>query len=111
MARIRGRHDDMLIIRGVNLYPMEVERILLSVGDVSPHYQLIVERPGMLDELTVLCEPAGESLSLDDLRDRIQHALRESMGITTTVQMVAPGEIPRSEGKAIRVIDRRPRLS
>jgi phenylacetate-CoA ligase len=111
MARIRGRHDDMLIIRGVNLYPMEVERILLSVGDVSPHYQLIVERPGTLDELTVLCEPAGESLSLDDLRDRIQHALRETMGITTTVQMVAPGEIPRSEGKAVRVVDRRPRLS
>jgi phenylacetate-CoA ligase len=111
MARIRGRHDDMLIIRGVNLYPMEVERILLSVGDVSPHYQLIVERPGMLDELTVLCEPAGESLSLDDLRDRIQHALRETMGITTTVQLVAPGEIPRSEGKAVRVVDRRPRLS
>jgi len=109
MARIRGRHDDMLIIRGVNLYPMEVERILLSVGNVSPHYQLIVERPGTLDELTVLCEPAGESLSLDDLRDRIQHALRETMGITTTVQIVAPGEIPRSEGKAVRVVDRRPR--
>src|SRR5690242_8787090 len=59
MARVRGRYDDMLIIRGVNLYPSEVERVLLRVPDVAPHYQLVVERPGAMDELTVLCEPTG----------------------------------------------------
>ncbi|MBV9280352.1 MAG: phenylacetate--CoA ligase [Chloroflexi bacterium] len=107
MARVHGRQDDMLIIRGVNLYPMEVERVLLSVGDVAPHYQLIVERPGTLDELTVVCEPVGESLSLEELGDRVRQALREAMGITTTVQIVPPGQIPRSEGKAVRVVDRR----
>ena len=106
MARIRGRHDDMLIIRGVNLYPMEIEHVLLSVGSVTPHYQILVDRPSALDELTVLCEPVGE-ISPDDLRTRVQQALYEATGLTVAVQVVAPGEVPRSEGKAVRVLDRR----
>jgi len=69
MARVRGRIDDMLIIRGVNLYPSEVERVLLSVGDVAPHYQMVVERPGSMDELTVLCESSG-SANADDVQRR-----------------------------------------
>jgi phenylacetate-CoA ligase len=76
MARVRGRRDDMLIIRGVNLYPSEVERILLSVGDVAPHYQLVVERPGAMDELTVLCEPAHAGVDAAALPARIQAALQ-----------------------------------
>jgi phenylacetate-CoA ligase len=107
MARIRGRYDDMLIIRGVNLYPSEVERVLLGVADVAPHYQLIVERPGAMDELTVLCEPAS-SVDLDGLRQRIHYALREATGLSMRVQLQAPGSVPRSEGKAVRVVDRRP---
>jgi phenylacetate-CoA ligase len=106
MSRVRGRIDDMLIIRGVNLYPSEVERVLLGVGDVAPHYQLIVERPATMDELTVLCEPASLLVS-GDLRPRIEHALREATGLSMRVQLVAVGEVPRSEGKAVRVIDRR----
>ena len=108
MARVRGRYDDMLIIRGVNLYPSEVERILLSVADVAPHYQLVVDRPGALDELTVLCEPADSAVDRDALGARVAHALHAETGITVGVQVLAPGEVPRSEGKAVRVVDRRP---
>jgi phenylacetate-CoA ligase len=107
MARLRGRHDDMLIIRGVNLYPTEVERVLLSVSNVMPHYQMIVERPSVMDELTVVCEPAGNGTSPEDLRVQVQQALFEATGLTINVVVLAPGEIPRSEGKAVRVIDRR----
>jgi phenylacetate-CoA ligase len=108
MARIRGRFDDMLIIRGVNLYPSEVERVLLSISDVAPHYQLVVDRPGAMDELMVLCEAASSADSLG-LRHRIEYALREATGLSMIVQILEPGGVPRSEGKAVRVIDKRPR--
>jgi phenylacetate-CoA ligase len=109
MARVRGRYDDMLIIRGVNVYPSEIERILLSVENVAPHYQLVVERPNALDELTVLCEPVSDSNDRHELERRLRHVLYEQTGIHMSVQMLPPGSVPRSEGKAVRVIDRRPR--
>jgi phenylacetate-CoA ligase len=107
MARVRGRRDDMLIIRGVNLYPSEVERILLGLGDVAPHYQLVVERPGALDELTVLCEPGDPGADLAALSTRVRQALQAETGLTMSVQVLPPGGVPRSEGKAVRVVDRR----
>jgi phenylacetate-CoA ligase len=110
MSRIRGRRDDMLIIRGVNLYPSEVERIVLGVADAAPHYQLIVERPGPLDELTLLCEPARDGVDRDALRARLAHELHAQTGITVAVRVVDREQVPRSEGKAVRVLDhRRPR--
>ncbi|HET6318099.1 MAG TPA: AMP-binding protein, partial [Chloroflexota bacterium] len=110
MSRVRGRYDDMLIIRGVNLYPSEVERILLSVGHVAPHYQLVVERPGAMDELTVLCEPAADaSADASALQQRIAATLHAETGLTMAVQVLERGAVPRSEGKAVRVIDKRPR--
>jgi phenylacetate-CoA ligase len=108
MARVRGRFDDMLIIRGVNLYPSEVERVLLGLGDVSPHYQLVVDRPGSMDELSVLCEPAATLGDSTSLQGRIQRALRDATGLSMLVRILAPGSVPRSEGKAVRVIDKRP---
>jgi phenylacetate-CoA ligase len=109
MSRIRGRRDDMLIIRGVNLYPSEVERIVLGVPDVAPHYQLVVERPGALDELTLLCEPARDGLDRDQLRARLCHELHQQTGITIDVRVLDRDQVPRSEGKAVRVVDRRAR--
>ena len=106
MARIRGRIDDMLIIRGVNLYPSEIERVLLSLGDVAPHYQLVVDRPESMDELTVVCEPLA-SVDVDGLRLRVEYALREATGLAMLVKVLEPGGVPRSEGKAVRVIDNR----
>jgi phenylacetate-CoA ligase len=109
MGAVRGRRDEMLIIRGVNLYPSEVEHTLLHVDGVAPHYQLVVERPDDLDVLTVRCEPVDGGTDREALRARIAHALRERTGIGIVVELLDPGSVPRSEGKAVRVVDRRRR--
>ena len=111
MARItglRGRRDDMLIVRGVNIHPSQVEHVLLSMDGMAPHYRLIVERPGPLDELTLECEPAGGGPGHELIRARLEQLLKEHTGLRITVAVVQPGSIPRSEGKAVRVVDRRP---
>jgi phenylacetate-CoA ligase len=100
MSRVIGRTDDMLIIRGVNVFPSEIERVLLGVPGLEPHYQLVVERPDRLDELTVQVE--GE-LDAAPVQERLERAL----GLSARVEVVPPGSIPRSEGKALRVIDKR----
>jgi phenylacetate-CoA ligase len=107
MSAVRGRQDDMLIIRGVNLYPSEVEQVLLGVAGVAPHYQLVVDRPRTMDELTVHCEPAGDALDRDELIEAVRDALQERTGISVGVELFPPGSVPRSEGKAVRVVDRR----
>ncbi|HEY6892191.1 MAG TPA: phenylacetate--CoA ligase [Solirubrobacter sp.] len=107
MSAVRGRRDDMLIIRGVNLYPSQIEHVLLGLPGVAPHYQLVVERPETLDEVTVCCEPLERGVNPIALATEIEHAIRARIGVSVTVQVKAPGEIPRSEGKAVRVLDRR----
>jgi phenylacetate-CoA ligase len=104
---LRGRRDDMLIVRGVNLFPSNVEQLLLGVPEVAPHYRLVVERPGHLDELTVECEPAAPGVDPAGLGDRLEELLREHTGIRIAVTVVEPGALPRSHGKAVRVVDRR----
>jgi phenylacetate-CoA ligase len=104
---LRGRLDDMLIIRGVNIYPSTVEQLLLGAGDVAPHYQLIVERPGKMDELIVECEPTDDRVDQAQLGERLEGLLREQTGIRIAVAVLEPGALPRSEGKAVRVVDRR----
>jgi phenylacetate-CoA ligase len=110
MARItalRGRLDDMLIVRGVNLFPSTVETLLLGVEDVAPHYRLIVERPEEMDEVSVECEPASSEIDRAELAERLEALLRDNTGIRIPVSVVEPGDVPRSEGKAVRVVDRR----
>jgi phenylacetate-CoA ligase len=107
LTGLRGRHDDMLIVRGVNVHPSQVEHVLLGAGGAAPHYRLIVERSGPLDELTVECEPADAAQDPDLLRRRLERLLRDHTGLRITVALLAPGSIPRSEGKAVRVVDRR----
>jgi phenylacetate-CoA ligase len=108
LTGLRGRRDDMLIVRGVNVHPSTVEHVLLQIGGVAPHYRLVVERPGALDELTLECEPvAGLEGDREALRERIETALREHCGLRVDVAVLDPGSIPRSEGKAVRVVDRR----
>jgi phenylacetate-CoA ligase len=108
LTGLRGRHDDMLIVRGVNIYPSQVEHLLLGAGGVAAHYRLIVERSGPLDELTLECEPDGSGEDPGALRTRLEQLLREHTGLRITVTVAQPGNIPRSEGKAVRVVDRRP---
>jgi len=104
---LRGRRDDMVVVRGVNVYPSNVEHALLSLPDAAPHYQVVVERSGSMDELTVQCEPVGAEVDSAGLRDDAERVLREHLGIRVRVDVLAPGTVPRSEGKAVRVIDRR----
>ena len=107
ITSLHGRRDDMLIVRGVNLFPSNVEHLLLGEEDVAPHYRLIVERDGPLDELTVECEPASGGVDRAELAARLERLLREHTGIRIAVRVVDPGAVPRSEGKAVRVTDRR----
>lgn len=104
---LRGRRDDMVIVRGVNLYPSNVEHLLMGVPEVAPHYQLVVERKGTMDEVTVRCEPASPSTDRAALASAVENLLREHLGIRVRVEVLEPGAVPRSEGKAVRVVDRR----
>jgi len=91
------------------VYPSNVEHALLSVPQAAPHYQLIVERTGAMDELTVQCEPADSTVDAAALRADVERVVREQLGIRVRADVVEPGGVPRSEGKAVRVVDRRPR--
>jgi phenylacetate-CoA ligase len=112
MGRVVGRSDDMLIIRGVNVFPSQVEEALLRVEGTAPHYLIEVARPGTLDEATVKVEVRQSEFSdemrrLVALRDRIDREIHAVTGLRMTVELVAPGSIERSAGKARRVVDHR----
>ncbi len=107
LIRLGGRRDDMMIIRGVNLYPSQIEQIMLAADGVGPHYRLILERPGPMDELTLECEPSALDGDRAGLRQTLEKNLKEGTGVRITVSVVEPGSVPRSEGKAVRVVDRR----
>jgi phenylacetate-CoA ligase len=112
MARITGRCDDMLIIRGVNVFPSQIEELLLKLPGVAPHYQLELTREAHMDQLAVKVECLETIAGDGSLRSRLQHDLQGSIkatiGISTQVVVCDPGSIERSVGKARRVIDRRP---
>jgi phenylacetate-CoA ligase len=107
LTQLGGRRDDMMIIRGVNLYPSHVEEILTTVDGVAPHWQLILERTGPMDELTLQCEPAAPGADRDALAHGLEQLLKEGTGVRIAVSVLEPGSVPRSEGKAVRVVDRR----
>lgn len=112
LARMSGRSDDMLIIRGVNVFPSQIESVLMTVDGVEPHYQLIVDREENLDTLEVQVEVNEKTFSdeikmLQDLSNRIRKEIKDILGITCKVRLVEPKSITRSEGKARRVIDKR----
>lgn len=114
IKRITGRNDDMLIIRGVNVYPSQIEAVLVGLPDVAPHYQLVVERKGIMDHLTVEVELVPNIVPTAELRravgESVRHHIKSIIGVTTDVLVKEPGEIPRSMGKAVRVRDLRPKL-
>jgi phenylacetate-CoA ligase len=115
IGKILGRTDDMLIVRGVNIFPSQIEHALLRISGLAPHYQLVLTtRADRQDELRVRVEPAGQSPSpaaaagsRAALAGRAGAALHDALGIQVLVDLVAPGTIPRSEGKAVRVVDER----
>lgn len=124
MSQVKGRIDDMLIIRGINVYPSEIERILLAIPTLAPYYQIVIERQQLLDDAIVEVEVAtsfqqqmGDLTSNDaawamhehiqTLQQRVSHALQATTGLRFTVRIHSKDTLPRHEGKAVRVIDRR----
>ena len=108
MTRITGRSDDMLIIRGVNVFPTAIEEQVLSVEGLSPHYLIEVDKSGYLDVITVSVERRPDApQDAAALGSELRHKFKAMLGISTSVQIKNSGELPRSQGKAIRVIDRR----
>jgi phenylacetate-CoA ligase len=112
MERVTGRTDDMLIIRGVNVFPSQIESVLLEFGDTEPHYLLVVDRKGTLDDLEIWVELSDKFFSdkvraLEDLEKRLRARILSVLGISARIKLVEPRTIPRSEGKAKRVLDKR----
>jgi phenylacetate-CoA ligase len=112
MERVLGRTDDMIIVRGVNVFPSQIETVLLQVSEVEPHYQIVVDRGSdYLDELDVLVEAQahiyGNQEHLIQLEKRLSFEVQSALGVTCNVKLVGPREIERSQGKAVRVVDRR----
>ncbi|BAU26853.1 phenylacetate-CoA ligase [Aneurinibacillus soli] len=117
MSRIKGRVDDMLIIRGVNVFPTEIESVLLSFKQLAPYYQVVIERDGSLDRFEVHCEVTSAFMSevgqlegsteVAKLMKAIGHDMKNALGVSVVLRMNQPNSIPRSEGKAIRIVDNR----
>jgi phenylacetate-CoA ligase len=112
MARVKGRTDDMLIIKGVNVFPSQIESVLFEIEGTEPHYQIVIDRKGGLDEVTVHVE-VGETIFFDQMRrqrdmmELIRKQLAQELGISVEVKLVEKKTLARSEGKSQRVVDLR----
>jgi phenylacetate-CoA ligase len=112
MEKITGRSDDMLIVRGVNVFPTQIEELILKVKGLAPHYQIVLTREGRLDEMEVLVEAAptaAEGAAREASAGELAHHVKGLIGVTATITVTEPGAVERSQGKARRVVDRRPK--
>jgi phenylacetate-CoA ligase len=111
IMRVTGRDDDMMIIRGVNVFPSQVEAVLVGFPGLAPHYQIVLRREGALDAVTVdvelAPEAAGANADRAQMAKKVSNHLKSSIGLSCNVAVKAPGEVPRSQGKAVRVRDER----
>jgi phenylacetate-CoA ligase len=107
MERITGRSDDMMIVRGVNLFPSQVEEELLTVAGLAPHFVCVLTRPGRLDELCVRVEAREPGVDRGAVAERLAFGVKERFGVTVTVDVLDPGGLERSQGKAQRILDMR----
>jgi phenylacetate-CoA ligase len=112
MRKVTGRSDDMLIISGVNVFPSQIESVLMEIEGISPHYQIILSKKGYLDMMEVQVEPdekafTGSFKDLEALEGRIRSRLQSVLSIGARVRLVEPYTIERSQGKAKRIIDNR----
>lgn len=112
MEKITGRSDDMMILRGVNVFPTQIEEQLLKVKDLTPHFQIRLDCNGRLDTMTILCE-AKENAASDGARKMsamdLSKRVKQMIGVTVKIEVAQPGGVARSEGKAVRIIDNRPK--
>ncbi len=109
MEKITGRSDDLMIIRGVNVFPSQIEELVLKVPQLAPHYQIHLQRDGQLDTMAVHVEPTPEADAsvADSLSTELARAIKDYVGVSATIVVGEPGSVPRSEGKAQRVVDAR----
>lgn len=112
MENLSGRADDMLVIRGVNVFPTQIEEVLLKISEIGPHYEILVERQNRLDVMTITVELIDDRLldsyaKLSELEKRIKSGLKSQLGLATQIRLVAPNSLQRFEGKAKRVTDLR----
>ncbi len=112
MEKVTGRTDDMMIIRGVNVFPTQIEEQLLKVEGLAPHFQIVLTRDGRMDVMTIRTEAlpeAADEAARSAMADRLERLVKENVGISTEVIVGEPGAVPRSQGKAVRIIDERPK--
>jgi phenylacetate-CoA ligase len=109
MGKITGRSDDMLIIRGVNVFPTQIEEQVLKQDELAPHYQIRISRSGKLDQLTVQVErkPEVDKTNTEKIANALKKDIKDYIGVSTSIEVCDPGQVARSEGKAVRVIDER----
>ena len=111
MEKVTGRSDDMMIIRGVNVFPTRIEELILRVKALAPHYQVLLTRAGRLDEMEIVVEamPGVDAAGRADAAAQLAHLVKSLAGVTATITVADPGGVERSQGKARRVIDKRPK--
>jgi len=112
MEKVTGRSDDMIILRGVNVFPTQIEEQILAIGELAPHFVIELSRQGRLDEMTVQVEAAARAASDAERAasaKRLRHAIKQMVGVSARVQVLAPGGVERSQGKAVRILDKRPK--
>ena len=112
MEKVTGRADDMMIIRGVNVFPTQIESVLLQYGEVEPHYMIYVDRINNLDRMEIKIEMTSAFFSdsikeIEKIERRLNNDVQSALGISAKITLVEPRSLPRSEGKAKRVIDSR----
>jgi phenylacetate-CoA ligase len=112
MEKVTGRSDDMIILRGVNVFPTQIEELLMNQSALAPHFQIELTRPDRMDQMRILTEVSGAQISEDARKaatSQLAAAIKQSVGISTKVDVGDIGAVPRSEGKAVRILDKRPK--
>ena len=112
MEKVTGRSDDMIILRGVNVFPTQIEEALMATPGLAPHFQIELSRPDRMDQMRVLCECADASVTPDARATAIKALsaqIKQTVGISVKVEVMDVGGVARSEGKAVRILDKRPK--
>ena len=112
MEKVTGRSDDMIILRGVNIFPTQIEEALMLVPGLAPHFQIELSRPGRMDQMRVLVEAADATISAEDratAAKALSAKIKQTIGISAKVDAAEVGGVPRSQGKAVRIVDNRPK--
>lgn len=112
MEKVTGRSDDMIILRGVNVFPTQIEEALMATKGLAPHFQIELSRPGRMDQMQVLCECADANMSDEDRQAAVKTLsalIKQTVGISVKIEVADAGGVARSEGKAVRIVDNRPK--